>query len=87
MRCTTFRTGPRPVAETQMLIDILTYVTSLGTRIVSVHFPNLATVLRSDMLQLQHERSEGEVGYLPAPEFTHARQLEVFDADSIIAST
>ena len=49
------RTGPLPVTETQMFIDILTYRTSLAGGIETVNPDYTATILGRRVLQFLHE--------------------------------
>ena len=80
------RTGPRPVTKTQMFIDILTYRTGSAARIETIHLTQLAVVLCCRILEFLHERAEGQVCHLAAPQTGHTRQLQVLNTESIIGT-
>ena len=67
-----------------MLIDILTYNTGLAAGIETVNLLDFATVFGCRMFKFLHERAEGEVRHLPAPQTGHPCQPQVLHAKHVV---
>ena len=69
-----------------MLIYIPTATAGPAARIVPVYLAHLAAVLDCRMLELLHERAEGQVGHLSTPQTGHPCQLQVLHAQRVIGT-
>ena len=69
-----------------MLIYIPTATAGPAARIVPVYLAHLAAVLGCRMLELLHERAEGQVRHLSTPQTGHPCQLQVLHAQRVIGT-
>ena len=80
------RTYPCALMELQTMIHVAA-CTRLRRRVVAVDLVDGDTIFGGKVLKLQHKLPMGEVGHLTTPEGRHARELEIFNEDTVVLLT
>lgn len=83
MNCTTIRTSPNPINQSQTIILITT-----GTKAArweeSVYLVNLNAILLCNVLQLHNEITMSQVRHFTPPTLRHSLQVQILQANQVV---
>ena len=77
-------TGPDPITERDMLVDVSTRGTQCGTRKPAATCCTNVPVLAATWCRMSDEAGKAQVRHLAAPQGFHALQVQGFQADDVV---
>jgi hypothetical protein len=77
-------TIPHSIFQTQVFLDFTTIMASFATWVKPINLDNLLSMFPCHVLQSQHKRIKGKIGYFFAPKHLHSLDVQILKAKNII---